>query len=776
MSSPSTQKDAEITYDKAAKALHAGSYDAAYSLYIKAAQAFLHLSKQTGARVNDWKERARKCIEMAEKIQAYITRLQSIEDHSVADMTNGVADLSLTPVTIDYFSPYEQAFILERGSRVNGLLFAAWDASPPRYQSSPFDDPDGQPTLSEEQSKAAPVWRRSASSTPYHTTVVLEKTQLLPQDILQQVVTDCSIVIDDKLPYHPTSGALLCMSTTPYPLPPVGDSQEAMGPILWPSLLEKAYMKLMGGYDFPGSNSSIDVHALTGWIPEHIEIKSPGFESERTWTRIFEGFSTGQCLLTLGTGSTEFVYWRVFEMLGSHSYAVIGVNEHEESRWLVVLDSWTSSQGDEEMPKSKTLEIPWVDVLEVFDSIYVSWDPNIWKKSLSHHGMWKRRGEDDEANTRHLQLLFGPPSHPESGSDTDEIWILLTRHLYDTRRVTEFISLKVDIEDVLVSQVSPSIDLDRIAVKGTYTNSRHVLVRTRVPKSQSTGALSIFSSYDGPSSEIGYTSTIKGKFIRRNSGGNCSFPTFMVNPQYHLRVHKPRVGQNEKLHVAISLHASRDMPINVTTVWSHGERVVELTQNEIIMNSGAYSYGSARVTKDLLPGDYTIILSAFEPRYFGDFCLKVESSNRVDLTPIEQEGAGMYNKELTGSWNDHTAAGGPSFNQYFNNPIFTLTVTETTQVKIRLQLDRPAVGVPINVSVYPALTKGLLLHHTATSGAYSDSISGVVTPQTSLIPGKYWIIPSTYSAGISESFKLIVYSSSNNISISQPEGPNLGIR
>ena len=69
------------------------------------------------------------------------------------------------------------------------------------------------------------------------------------------------VLVDDRLPVS-RDGRLMTSHTT--------HPQE-----LWVSLIEKAYMKLNGGYDFPGSNSGIDMFALTGWSTHRAPTRSP---------------------------------------------------------------------------------------------------------------------------------------------------------------------------------------------------------------------------------------------------------------------------------------------------------------------------------------------------------------------------------------------------------------------------------------------------------------------------------------------------------------------
>ena len=65
------------------------------------------------------------------------------------------------------------------------------------------------------------------------------------------------VVIDDRLPASRSSRIFYVIDRN-------------NSGLIWPALIEKAYLKIRGGYDFPGSNSGTDLWALTGWIPEQV--------------------------------------------------------------------------------------------------------------------------------------------------------------------------------------------------------------------------------------------------------------------------------------------------------------------------------------------------------------------------------------------------------------------------------------------------------------------------------------------------------------------------
>lgn len=68
------------------------------------------------------------------------------------------------------------------------------------------------------------------------------------------------VVIDDRLPVSKTTRMLHVVDRNNPSL-------------LWPALLEKAYLKVRGGYDFPGSSSCTDLWTILGWIPEQIHLQ-----------------------------------------------------------------------------------------------------------------------------------------------------------------------------------------------------------------------------------------------------------------------------------------------------------------------------------------------------------------------------------------------------------------------------------------------------------------------------------------------------------------------
>ncbi|KAH8103263.1 hypothetical protein BXZ70DRAFT_888986, partial [Cristinia sonorae] len=771
-------------YAKAASAELHRDYDVAFRLYVETVQNYLYMAQKSAVPSvrATCKAQAGKALERAEKIKSY--------------------KMDLNPVSINHFSEQSQYAVLKKSSYVNKIHVPLNNevSSLPSFI---------QPPLSTEQISQGAMWKTWSSSE----TSALE--ELAPEDIVQHIVSDCSVCasisvcidhnrrfqskvlsiiltlpvddaphsgdpvryrwdmifnggprivqIDNQLPCYP-DGELMCVSTR--------NKQHVL-----PSLMEKAYMALMGGYDFPGSSVlSYLPDAMTGWIPEMLEIRSPAFERERTWQRIVDGYTLGMCVLTLGTGEALSSAAELSSMYlkPAHCYAVVGVSDSESDRRVTVLDSEYHAEEEAHEQEEGSHLLTWDTVCHAFDGIYLSWNPSMFKHSLTFHGRSWRKSPSNIEQPNHFQLSLKVQSTKPAEED---VWILLTRHVVDTTRTSEFIALS--------AQTAQASDVNEMYMKGTYTNSTHVLVTTNPD-------LALVCSYDGEYDDVGFTVTvyssipaswvedsvklpystppkITGAFTNKTAGGNPSHSSYMANPQYRLRIEQDKASirgssREKRPRVQLKLQSDRRIPLNISVVWSQGQRIADLVQNEIVATSGAYTYGFASVLKDMPVGEYTVVVSAFEPKYTGPFTLLAESTHKIELSPIPQEGAGMFSKPLTGAWSDDSAAGGPSFKRYTSNPCYELKVTTSTEVKIRLQVTSSTRSVSINVTLFQ-LSDNKLGQHLATSGPYSDAHSGVITPQLKLGPGKYAIVPSTYSPGMQATFKLILYSTDSGTSL-----------
>ncbi|PLW52836.1 hypothetical protein PCANC_08902 [Puccinia coronata f. sp. avenae] len=312
-------KEVQVIASRATRQETQGDYEQAFCLYVESVQKYLHLipNIQDGALNDQLQAISSKLLNRAERIKSSRPELslraptlrlrrkiliQGLIQGLVVSFTIGLNSTCLEPTSEASFSQVE----FHQGSES-------------RLEITPSDSNlNSIPHVYIQRGQMDSQRSRAMEFTEsnYSLTELIGRTRhdLSPNHAPSNRAHS---VVDDQVPIS-TTGSSMC-------------AKSRRGFYFWP---EKA---VVGGYNFVGSNSSVDLHALTGWTPETILLTSHDYRSERSRNHVSSGFS----------------------QVPFHDYAVIGIQEDAKGNRLVPLLFLNRSSGSSS-PISRLMSNAWL--------------------------------------------------------------------------------------------------------------------------------------------------------------------------------------------------------------------------------------------------------------------------------------------------------------------------------------------------------------------------------------------------------------------------------
>lgn len=523
---------------------------------------------------------------------------------------------------------------------------------------------------------------------------------------------------------------------------------------LWPALVEKAYLKVRGGYDFPGSNSGTDLAVLTGWVPEQVFLHDEDVMAEELWVRIFRAFTYGDVLITIGTGKLSKREQRHLGLAAEHDYAILDMREIRGMREMLIKNPWsdgdvwkgvlrTRSESGDAMeehvsPSFQQLSIKdenkilapgtfWMDLGNIFlhfENLYLNWNPGLFSYRQDYHFFWNLCSQQSVTGSFETNPQFSVKC-----SQSGPLWLLLNRHFRTGEHHSKdnvphgFISLylfKTDGQRILLS--------DGAMIRGPYVDSPNTVIKFEAEAN--TAYTVVVAAQDLPAWKLNFTLsafarctvelslaqnryqsvvTQNAAWTRSTAGGNSDSPNYLANPQFALKLPSRAI-------VAVIVGSTQpesepQAALHFKIFFTDGSRVVVLRTRDIVAHSGDYRRGSAALEANLERGTYTIICSTFEADQMGKFTISVHSSSESPsiLRPLPAEGSG----QLTNTTPPAIFAAGT------NRLLAPLTATRLTKASLVVQ----ALRSPVHGSTSPRASSPLKLTLEHGQGPYKTCLA-----------------------------------------------------
>ena len=467
--------------------------------------------------------------------------------------------------------------------------------------------------------------------------------------------------------------------------------------------------------------------------------------------------------MTIGTGKLTRREEQGMGLVSEHDYAIINLTEEDDRRLFLIKNPWSecSSWKGKDDRNQKAYAAPdtlaysrqsedmlpgtfWMDleeVLQSFETIYLSWNPGLFTYRQDIHFSW-----DLTANKGANGSFDRNPQYVIQSSGSGSVWLLLSRHFMDLLpatgdqktngiATTGFLSLYAF--DAGGYRVMLS---DGCLVKSPYVDAPNTLLRFELPKNSCYTI--VVSEQDLPSCTFNFTlsafslnplevTLAKDKYSYSvvqhsawtfsTAGGNASCPNYHKNPQFSLTL-------PSSSDLAIFLEGENgDVPIHIKLLWANGKRALQVTTRDIVGDSGEYHRGSALASiSEVKAGTYTVICSTFEEGQRCKFSLTVRSMAECVIKPIPLEEAGRRIFKAPPA----------SFSEGSDRFLTPLHVTRITRLRLQARLTGSVSSsrTPLRISLEYGQGPDKQVLTVTGKGAFLDALAGLWTDDVDVLP------------------------------------------
>jgi calpain-7 len=502
---------------------------------------------------------------------------------------------------------------------------------------------------------------------------------------------------------------------------------------------------------------------------------SDDLQPQQLWSRIFKSFGYGDVLITLGTGKLTQKEEKELGLVGEHDYAILDMKEVGSQRLLLVKNPWCDGlvwKGSRLLPEESwtqdlrdslpnkppgTFWMSFQDVAQNFESLYLNWNPGLFRHRQDHHFSWAIPQIRNPGSFTHN------PQYSLKSSSKGTVWVLLSRHFATAEH--DIVKLHSKTSSESASNALGFISLyifeanghrvylsDDAFHRGAYVDSPQTLACIEVspsitytiviaqhglPLPKYSFTLSLFSlsslTCNTAIDTLSQYTNHSGSWTRHTSGGNASATTYPLNPQFSITVPKP--GSD----LILVLEADNpELAVHVKVVWAGGSRVTAVTSKDILGGSGDYRRGCALASlSKVAAGKYTIVCSTFEAGQTGNFTLRVGSEVPCPVVPIPSESAGRLSLRLPAL----------KFQVGIDRMLGPLTISRITRLRIIARSlstrSRPLLKLSVERGQGP--NKVVLAVSGTGEGEFSDAPPGIRTGDLDLSPemgrqGGLWIV------------------------------------